>query len=541
MPINEHGEMLVHIKGKVDDFNKKYDQVISKGEQMKQKFQAIAKFIAGAYVAGRIIGAFKKIIGETIEMGVELDKLRKQWGMTAVEIQRVQYAATKANVDFNNLKTIFPKLAKAMSEARDGMPTYKDEFDKMGISVTDSEGKLKKIYDLFLEISDWMTDEGVPDIEKLASATALLGRRGAEMIPFFMKGRIQLELWGDEAERMVGTLSDDMVNAILEAKGNLIELNETIAGFKTYLGVHAIPVLNEYVERYRDLLRITWLLRGETKDLNRVFEIIWTSTIPGLGLVWNKLKKTMKGAGEDLEGYFATVEEAPKKIKPLTDALDKKTEKLKEQAKEEKYFIEIISPKWEKSYRHVGIILNNEMIPGLRLSATAMNELRQQTRITNSAFIQLGSTIMNTFKKGKIEAADFLKIITSVMSRMLLVGAPGPFQYFLSGFFGSFERGGAMFLKDFRPRLMQEGGATIIKEPTAATPMGNIAHKGEVILTPEQTMDIINRPIYFNVFNADPDLRIERIMESSMGAQQKFGRFLEEKVLRERDRLKGNE
>lgn len=541
MPINEHGEMLIHIKGKVDDFNKKYDQVISKGEQMKQKFMQIAKFIAGAYVAGRIINAFKKIIGETIEMGVELDKLRKQWGMNAVEIQRVQYAATMANIDFNNLTTVFPKLAKAMSEARNGMATYKDEFDKMGITVTDSEGKLKNIYDVFLEISDWMSDEGIPDIEKLASATSLLGRRGAELIPFFKEGRIQMELWGDEAERMVGTLSDDMVDACVEANRNLIELKETFSGFKTYLGIHAVPAVNELIERYRDLMRITWLLSGETKDLNRVFEIIWTSTIPGLGFVWDRLKKKIKEAKGETEDFVYWVEEAPEKVDVLTDALKTKTKALEEQTKEEKYFIEFIGPEMEGRYKKIAFILDGNMAPALRMSATEMSELRRQSRLTNQAFAQLGATIMNTFKKGKIEAEDFLKIIMSLMARMLLVGAPGPFEYMLSGFLATFEKGGAAFLKDFRPHFMQQGGASIVKEPTAMTPMGNLAHKGEFVLTPNQMMKVVNRPVYFNVFNADPDLRIERIMESSMGAQQKFGRFLDEKVLRERGRLKGEE
>lgn len=540
MAINEHGEMLIHIKGKVDDFNKKYDTVISKGEQMKQKFMQIAKFIAGAYVAGRIISAFKKIIGSTIEFGVELDKLSKQWGMGVIEIQRLQYATKMVNVEFNNLKTIIPILSQYMTEAYYGAGMYVEVFERMGISVKNSEGKLKDAYEVILEMSDYIRTDAAPMTEKLGTVKKLLGRRGAELIPVLMEERKQLELWGDEAERMIGTLTPDMVVALVEAKKNLTELNETVAGFKTYLGVHAIPMVDELVKRYRDLMRITWLLRGETKDLNRVFEIIWTSTIPGLGVVWDKLKKTMKGASEDLEGYFATVKEAPVNLDIFGDALDKKTQKLKDQAKEEKYFIEIIGPEWEKTYRHIGLILNNEMVPGLRLSATEMSELRQQTRITNSAFIQLGATIMNTFKKGKIEAADFLKIILSVMSRMLLVGAPGPFEYMLSGFLGAFEKGGAAFMKDFRPHF-QEGGASIVKEPTAMTPMGNLAHKGEFVLTPKQMMEVINRPVNFNVFNADPDLRIERIMESSMGAQQKFGRFLEEKVLRERDRLKGKE
>ena len=205
-----------------------------------------------------------------------------------------------------------------------------------------------------------------------------------------------------------------------------------------------------------------------------------------------------------------------------------KTKKLKEQTAEEKYFIEFIAPEMKGRYKEISFILDGEMVPALKRSATELAMIRNKARIVNSAFYSLGTTIMNTFKKGKIEGIDFLRILTQMVSRMLLLGPAGPFQFLLGGFLGAFGKGGIAL------PTAAEGLITTPSVSRGGVPYNeNPRTSPETILTSQELAELIHgiaNP-HVIIHNAGPETYVETFIKMPESAKYKLGRFLEDDIM----------
>lgn len=163
------------------------------------------KFLA----VGAGITAVYAVLGKQgLDYAVRLDKMAKTADLTVEEFSRLAYAAEQEHASIESLQKSIPILTKYMEYSRMGMETYKREFDKMGISVVQANGKLKRTTDVLLEIADYASTTE-DKTQALAIATTLLGRRGADILPFLSLGRKKIEELGDEAERLGLVISSE--------------------------------------------------------------------------------------------------------------------------------------------------------------------------------------------------------------------------------------------------------------------------------------------------------------------------------------------
>lgn len=183
------------------------------------------------------------------EFGTTMDKMTKQTDMSVESIQRLRYAMIQEHGDFEGFMKSMPIFVRRMREARDGNETYARTFRDMGVDVTDAEGNLRRVEDVILDLSDYFSDASVSAEDKMANAMELLGRRGAETIPFLSLGRKHIQALGDEAERY-GMIMDREATEQAKAFGDeMTKLTETIKGQFRAIGIGLLPMLQSWVAR----------------------------------------------------------------------------------------------------------------------------------------------------------------------------------------------------------------------------------------------------------------------------------------------------
>ncbi len=571
-----YGELRLKTKNWQENLGKSGRLTKATTQEMKRAFMATTIAVVGV---GMAIG---KVLKDTIRYGVETDKFAKQSGMLVEEVQKLRYAFDQEHASFETLTKAYPILTKYMAEARDGMATYKDEFDKMDISVVDAQGNLKTTNEVFFEMSDWMSKEGIPDTEKLAVATNLLGRRGAELIPVLKKGREWFEKMGDEAQKLGLVLDKEMIRTLKETDDAMTKMQGSMQGFRMILATQTIPALNVAIRQWTEwmvvinkvsqeimgmaekeelagvlertsetVLKMNARLREQRTELKELKEQGITS-----GATYEYLERTIKLTTDKIQEltgnaktlYTEGLNPVDYSVKDLTSSFEGKTSAIKDQNAEEEKMIRNAKEAtmsftpfrenvegWTEAVMYGAekekIFTDNTIDLTLR-----QKDAKKSTRDLTQTFQIFGSVMDKVFEKGKFTIEDFAKILINLSAMMVGGGIPG--FGFLKGLTG-FDKGGAMLPRGVKPYFMQEGGATLVKKPTEMTPMGNIAHRGEFVMTPAQVNALVNRPIIIKMFNTNPDTYAERVMESSMGIQQKFGRFMT-KVMDERERLKGN-
>lgn len=160
-------------------------------EQLKQvgsKLQSAGQAMSGVSKAGAAataaVGALAYKAGTAAD---DLNTLSKVTGIGTDRLQKYGYAADLVDVSVESIAKANKKLAKNAYSAANGSKSQAAAFDKLGVSVTDSNGELRDSEDIFqdtLKALGTMTNE----TERDALAQQLMGKSAAELNPLIKDG-----------------------------------------------------------------------------------------------------------------------------------------------------------------------------------------------------------------------------------------------------------------------------------------------------------------------------------------------------------------
>ena len=139
---------------------------------------------AGITAAGMV--AFAK---HSIDAADAMRDLSQKTGVSVENLSRFQQVANQSGTDIESVGGSMVKLSKNMKEvAMTGSGPAADAFRTLGISVTDSSGKLRGVDQVMLDVADKF--KLMPDgADKAALAVAMFGKKGAEIIPMLNEGK----------------------------------------------------------------------------------------------------------------------------------------------------------------------------------------------------------------------------------------------------------------------------------------------------------------------------------------------------------------
>lgn len=127
-----------------------------------------------------------------LDAGDKMHQLSLSTGVSVEALARFGKAAATRETDINAVARSLGFLSKKMLEAATGSKEAAAPFRALGISVTDSNGKLKKADTVLLQIADRFKAMG-NDPARPGLAMKLLGKSGQEMIPMLNMGGVAIE------------------------------------------------------------------------------------------------------------------------------------------------------------------------------------------------------------------------------------------------------------------------------------------------------------------------------------------------------------
>ena len=255
-------------------------------------------------------GAFVRMVKGSIDAADAFGKLEIQTGIAANTLQAYVNAGKLAGVEQATIEKGLRRLAQSMREADQGVATYKDAFDDLGISLRDTDGNLKTNEQILGEISDAFTkmEDGVT---KTAIAMEIFGRSGASMVNLLNNGKASLEEFNFE-------VSENFAQNAEYFNDQLTMIGFKAEGFSKQLTDSLLPSLNNLAEMFRDINTegkdLEILFKGLELTIETLAATVFTMykgfESVGLYLIaifetLNKLSRgDFKGAGERIQKYF---------------------------------------------------------------------------------------------------------------------------------------------------------------------------------------------------------------------------------------------
>lgn len=163
-------------------------------------------------------------------------------GMSTESLQAYKYAAELVDVSLDTLTGSMAKQVKSMSNARDGSAKFAEAYDKLGISVTDSNGQLRDSGTVYWEAIDALGKIS-NETERDALAMQIFGKSAQELNPLIAQGSEGIAALTEEARQMGAVMSDDSLSALGKFDDTIQRLKGGAEGAKNVLGMVLLPQL----------------------------------------------------------------------------------------------------------------------------------------------------------------------------------------------------------------------------------------------------------------------------------------------------------
>lgn len=235
--------------GKADESIKKTDE---KAEKLGDKFlkgvgsvtQWGAAIVTGATAAA---GALVGVASDAAGAMDAIDKGSAKVGLSKTAYQEWSYVLGQNGVDVSKLEVGMKTLVGAMDGAAAGTASAQEKFDALGLSIYDSNGKLKD-QETMLQETLYALADMENGTEKARLATELFGKSGVEMMPMLNGGAAGMSDLKNRAHELGLVMSDEAVTAGVVLGDTMDDVKQSFGALGNQLGVGFMPIIQSVLD-----------------------------------------------------------------------------------------------------------------------------------------------------------------------------------------------------------------------------------------------------------------------------------------------------
>lgn len=449
-------------------------------DKTKQAFNSVKNRMGGLKVAITAAAAIAVVALNKIADRIDnIAKTSARLGMTAQQLQSIQFAAKLTGVEADELNKGLARFARNISEASTGIGTARTSFQALGISLTDSNGNLKNNNELLKEVTDAFQGLKNP-ADQIRVAYDLFGRSGEKIVNTLSAGSDGIEQMRSNFTALTFDLTQKQAAAVEAANDQFSRLGVIFSSIGEQATAALMPALATLATfLVKTFLRAIDVTIEATRRLVNSFVSAYNFAVDLIG------EKPLKP--------FEFGTETQSEINEIIRALEDVSIARKESSKPLRVLIDraAVEDVSQKA---------RDMAESFRLPKTALEELKEKAQDTFGAMQDIGVRAMGNLEDsimGIIDGTKSAKEAFSDMARSIIAdlirmqirkNITGPLSDFLGGldlFGGS---GMNTFTSGFvgAPALgFADGGVTSSRRPYM------VGEKGPEMFVPNMTGRIV--------------------------------------------------
>lgn len=250
-------DTLAELKVKIDTDTKGLQKGLKGAETRMGKFSAgmqkhSKKIGLGmAAMGAAIVGAAALSVKSWASMGDEIAKMARKTGMSTEALSELRHAASLSGADLSTVEKAVKRMAKAISDADDGMATYVRAFEKIGLQSADFAGL--KPEEAFLKIGEAIA--GIEDpLKRAAIAQDLFGRAGMDLLPMFDSGAEGLKKMREEAHKLGIVFDKETAQKAEDLTDAIYRVEQSTQGLKNAIAVALAPEIEKAAKQIEEFI-----------------------------------------------------------------------------------------------------------------------------------------------------------------------------------------------------------------------------------------------------------------------------------------------
>lgn len=218
----------------------------------------VAAMGAAAAAVAAVVKAIKAMHEMTLEAAADADEVLTEsmtTGLSTRTIQQLQYAENLIDVSYGTITGSLTKLTQNMAKANDGNEALAASFQKLGVSITDSNGELRSSEAVFYDVIDALG--GMDNAtERDAAAMELLGKSAQDLNPLILQGSDAMRELAQEAENTGYVLDESQIQKLGEVDDAYQRTQLQIEATKNQLAVEFAPAAKAALEAFANLVKL---------------------------------------------------------------------------------------------------------------------------------------------------------------------------------------------------------------------------------------------------------------------------------------------
>jgi len=232
-------------------------------------------------------GGLFAIAKSAANFGEEALKSSQRLGLTVEKTTALQYAAGLADVPISTLEKGLKTLAQNAVEASRSTGEGAKLFYQLGLSATDTSGKIKPLDQLFFEFQDRL--KGVTNQSRfLDDGTKAFGKTFLELVPLIKQGSAATKEAMEEGRRFGVVLTDEQGEAANRFNDELKKLQASMRGITLTMGNELIPSFIKFFTITNESMggAGAWIVTNTFKGLAEVITLT-NAELQALIVNWN--------------------------------------------------------------------------------------------------------------------------------------------------------------------------------------------------------------------------------------------------------------
>lgn len=210
----------------------------------------VTAIAAGATAAGKAVWDMAQ---DTAAATDAIDKQSQAVGLSRTAYQEYDYILSQNGMSIEKMTGVSKTLTQQMDAVTEGNKNATANFEKLGLSVYDSTGKLKSQEQMLAESISAL--QGMEDgTEKARLATELFGKQGQSLMPLLNGEAGSFEELRQKAHDLGMVLTDETVNAGVQFTDSLDTLKRTFSGVKNSIMGNMLPGLTQLTTGFTELI-----------------------------------------------------------------------------------------------------------------------------------------------------------------------------------------------------------------------------------------------------------------------------------------------
>ncbi|BED92978.1 MAG: phage tail protein [Candidatus Paraimprobicoccus trichonymphae] len=251
--LDEAGKATDENSESLDEFSKSEveagKQTLTLGDLIK------ANLISDAIISGiKAIGSaivdmannMKECIVSAAAYGDNIQAMSVKTGVSTQALQEYSAISELVDVDLNTMTNSMSKQIKSMSDASNGSKNMVDAYNKLGVSVTDSNGSLRDSEQVYWETIDALGSMQ-NETERDALAMQILGKSAQELKPLIAQGSSGIAELTQKAYEMGAVLSEDALKSLGAMDDSMKIWGKTLSSTSNLIGATFAPAITEII------------------------------------------------------------------------------------------------------------------------------------------------------------------------------------------------------------------------------------------------------------------------------------------------------